>query len=81
MRFAVGIIFELVFQLLAAFSRLVDIRLNVGQRLGRGLLLGLLLLTWVVVAPSLDLGFEFRRGFGDASDARVTTLYRARANS
>ena len=81
MRFAVGIIFELVFQLLAAFSRLVDFRLNFGQRLDLGLLLGLLLLTRVVVAPSLNLGFEFRRGLGNASDARVTTLYCVRANS
>ena len=66
--------FELVFQLLAAFSRLVDFRLNFGQRLDLGLFLGLLLLAGVVVAPSLNLGFQFRCGCGNALDTCLATL-------
>ena len=73
-RFACSIIVEFVFQLLAAFSRLVELCLDLGQRLARGLLRGLLLLGGVIVAPSLNLGFQFRRSCGNALDTCLATL-------
>jgi hypothetical protein len=71
---ALGISFKLIFHDLATFSRLFNIGRDLGQLLGLGLLLGLLLLIWPVFTPSKQARLEFRRGLCNTLDTFFTIL-------